>query len=232
MTSRVPESKLKKAVERKNQEKAAKKVTVDDAYRLERGMEVAQKLRKQKDETLALKRKAAKEGSFFVEPTPKVAFVVRTKGIHKVPPRPRKILCLFRLRQIFNGVFVKLNSSTIPMLRHIEPWVTYGQVSPATVRNLLFKRGFVKLNKQRIQMADNEVIEAAFAKSKNVRCFDDVADQITSCGPEFKKVTSTLWPFKLLPPRGGMNKKRKHFIEGGDYGNREAYMNKFVKQCL
>ena len=232
MTARVPESKLKKAVERQTQEKAPKKSSVTQAHRLARGMEIAQKLRKQKTETATLRRKAAKDGSYFVEPTPKVAFVVRTKGIHKVPPRPRKILCLFRLRQIYNGVFVKLNSSTIPMLRHIEPWVTYGQISPTTVKNLLFKRGFVKVNNQRIQIANNDIIDAAFSKTKTVRCFDDVADQITSCGPEFKKVTSTLWPFKLTAPRGGINKKRKHFIEGGDYGNREAYMNKFVKQCL
>ncbi|KNH01783.1 60S ribosomal protein L7 [Perkinsela sp. CCAP 1560/4] len=232
MSARVPESKLKKAIERQNQPKKIKVASCTPAYRHKKGMEVHQKWMKQKKETIAMRRKADKEGSFFVEAAPKVAFVMRTKGIHKVPPRPRKILCLLRLRQIYNGVFVKLNSSTIPMLRHIEPWVTYGQLSTPTVKNLLFKRGFVKLNTQRIQMQNNQIIEAAFAKTKEVNCFDDIVDQITNCGPQFKRVTSTLWPFKLLPPRGGINKKRKHFIEGGDYGNREAYMNQFVKQCL
>ena len=44
------------------------------------------------------KRKAKKEGSFFVEGEPKVAFVIRIKGINKLAPKPKKILQLFRLR--------------------------------------------------------------------------------------------------------------------------------------
>lgn len=44
-------------------------------------------------------------------------------GIH---PRPRKVLQLFRLRQINNGVFVKLNKATLNMLKIAEPYVAWG----------------------------------------------------------------------------------------------------------
>ena len=44
-------------------------------------------------------------------------------GLH---PKPRKVLQLFRLRQINNGVFVKLNKATINMLRLAEPYITWG----------------------------------------------------------------------------------------------------------
>ena len=232
MSSRVPESKLKTAIERKMQQKTEKVRGCTATHALKRGLQVAQKEKKQKQEVDALRKQASNEGGYFVESAPKIAFVVRTKGIHKVPPKPRKILCLFRLRQIYNGVFVKLNSSTIPMLRMIEPWVTYGQISTPTIKKLLFKRGFVKINDQRIQIASNNIVGEAFKNSKDIQCFDDIVDQITSCGPLFRNVTSKLWPFKLSAPKGGINKKRKHFIEGGDYGNREAYMNNFVKQCI
>jgi len=46
-------------------------------------------------------------------------------GLH---PKPRKVLQLFRLRQINNGVFVKLNKATINMLRLAEPYITWGSV--------------------------------------------------------------------------------------------------------
>ena len=232
MSTRVPESKLKKNIEHTMQEKIVKEPVCTTEHAFKRGLEVAKKENKAKSLVDAQRKQAAKEGGFYVEAAPKIAFVVRTKGIHKVPPKPRKILCLLRLRQIYNGVFVKLNSSTIPMLRMIEPWVTYGQISTPTIKKLLFKRGFVKINNQRIQIASNEIIGEAFKKSKTIKCFDDIVDQITNCGPSFKNVTSKLWPFKLNAPRGGISKKRKHFIEGGDYGNREAYMNNFVKQCI
>lgn len=40
---------------------------------------------------------------------PKLAFVMRIRGINQVAPKVRKVLQLFRLRQINNGVFIKLN---------------------------------------------------------------------------------------------------------------------------
>lgn len=43
-------------------------------------------------------------------------------------PRTRKIMQLLRLKQIFNGVFMKVNEVTMNMLRKVEPYVTYGYV--------------------------------------------------------------------------------------------------------
>ncbi len=63
-------------------------------------------------------------GEFFVS-------VVRSKldmctSINNIAPKPRKILQLFRLLQINNGVFVKVTKATEQMLRLVEPYVTYG----------------------------------------------------------------------------------------------------------
>ena len=48
---------------------------------------------------------------------PKLAFVMRIRGINQVAPKVKKVLQLFRLRHINNGVFIKLNKATINMLR-------------------------------------------------------------------------------------------------------------------
>eukprot|EP00124_Ichthyophonus_hoferi_P001998 Ihof_evm2s122 gene=Ihof_evmTU2s122 len=63
------------------------------------------------------KRLARSTGSFFVPAEAKLAFVVRIRGINGINPVSKKILQLLRLRQINNGVFVKLNKSSINMLR-------------------------------------------------------------------------------------------------------------------
>ncbi|CDP18042.1 unnamed protein product [Coffea canephora] len=41
-------------------------------------------------------------------------------------PRTKKILQLLHLRQIFNGVFLKVNKAMLNMLQGIEPYVAYG----------------------------------------------------------------------------------------------------------
>ena len=66
---------------------------------------------------LRLTREAKKAGNFYVAAEPKLAFVMRIRGINQVAPKVRKVLQLFRLRQINNGVFIKLNKATINMLR-------------------------------------------------------------------------------------------------------------------
>lgn len=52
-------------------------------------------------------------------------------------------------------------------------------------------------------------------------CVEDLIHEIFTCGPNFKKVNNTLWPFKLRCPRGGFLEKRHGYHNGGDYGNRE-----------
>lgn len=68
-----------------------------------------QEYRKEKRREVNLKRDAKRAGNFYVPAEPRLAFVVRIRGINGIHPKPRKILQLFRLRQINNGVFIRLN---------------------------------------------------------------------------------------------------------------------------
>ena len=62
----------------------------------------------QEKDLIRLKREAKAKGGFYVEPEAKLAFVVRIRGINDMHPKTRKILQLLRLRQIHNGVFMKV----------------------------------------------------------------------------------------------------------------------------
>lgn len=121
--------------------------------------------RKQKRVELSLKREAKKVGNFYVPGEPKLAFVVRIRGINKIHPRPRKVLQLLRLRQINNGVFVKLNKATIAMLRIADPYIAWGYPSQKTIRSLVYKRGYAKVNKTRLPITDNTIVENSLGKS-------------------------------------------------------------------
>lgn len=76
---------------------------------------------------------------------PKLAFVIRIKGINKIDPKKRKTLQLLRLLQINNGVFIRLTKATIEMLRIVEPFVAYGYPNLKSVRELIYKRGYGKM---------------------------------------------------------------------------------------
>jgi len=180
-------------------------------------------------ELIRARRTAKAAGYFYVEPEAKLAFVIRIRGINQVEPKVRKILQLLRLRQINNGVFVRLNKATINMLKRVEHYVAYGYPNLKTVKELVYKRGYAKINKQRIPITANSIVESKLGKM-GVICMEDLIHELYTVGPHFKQANKFLWPFKLSNPRGGFTKKGNHFCEGGDYGNREDKINALVRR--
>ncbi|KAJ9049524.1 60S ribosomal protein L7 [Entomophthora muscae] len=175
-------------------------------------------------------RQAKESGNFFVPAQPKLAFVIRTKGINKLAPKPRKILQLLRLLQINNGVFVRLTKATKQMLQLIEPYVTYGEPSLKTIKEIIYKRGHGKVKGQRIRLSDNAIVEKNLGKY-GIICLEDIVHEIATVGPHFKQVSNFLWPVKLSSPNGGFKgKKAVHFIMGGESGDRETAINSLVKK--
>merc|ERR1712105_57417 len=180
---------------------------------------------------LRLRRQAKKNGNYYVEPEPKLAFVLRIRGINGLHPRPRKVLQLFRLRQINNGVFVKLNKATLNMLKIVEPYVAWGVPNLKTVRELIYKRGYGKVNHQRIPLTDNAIIEKELG-NKDIICMEDLIHEIYTVGSNFKYASNFLWPFKLSSPLGGWRRKYNHFNDGGDFGFRDTAIDALVKQMI
>jgi large subunit ribosomal protein L7e len=178
------------------------------------------------------RRQAKSNGKIYVPAEPKVAFVVRIRGTIGVSPKVKKILQLFRLRAIHNGSFVKLNAATINMLRLVEPYIAYGTPSLKSVRDLIYKRGYGKLNGQRVPLSSNTVIAEGLGKY-GIVCVEDLIHEIFTCGPNFKEAANFLWPFKLPSPKKGYGgKKLNHHNEDGACGNQGAVINQMVKRFV
>lgn len=118
-----------------------------------------------------------------------------------------------------------------------------------TIRELILKRGYGKINRQRIPLTDNQIIEEHLGKF-GIISIEDIIHEVFSVGPAFKRkssftfqsrrsaddrkfteVSNFLWPFKLSNPTGGWRERKfKHFIEGGDTGDREQHINSLVRR--
>lgn len=134
------------------------------------------------------------------------------------------------------------------------PFCSYPNLK--SVKELIYKRGYGKLNKQRTALTDNSIIEqvceCSFTISSLLFCSnslhaanffgwqalgkygiisaEDLIHEIITVGPHFKEANNFLWPFKLKAPLGGLKKKRNHYVEGGDAGNRENYINELIRR--
>jgi large subunit ribosomal protein L7e len=194
-----------------------------------RAEQYVKEYRDQERDEVLMRREAKAAGSYFVPAEPKLALVIRIKGINKISPKPRKILQLLRLVQINSAVFVRLTSCTIKMLKLVEPYVAWGEPNLKSVRELIYKRGHGKVNKQRIPITDNSVIEKVLGRY-GIICVEDLVHEIYTVGPNFKQAANFLWPFKLSSPNGGFAaKKIKHVVEGGNSGDNEKKINDLIR---
>merc|ERR1712170_298494 len=158
----VPESLLKKR--KQNEEQRAKRakanILAKQKHRenrreiFKRAEKYVKEYRIKERDQIRFAREARKHDNFYVPPEPKLAFVVRIRGINGIHPKPRKVMQLFRLRQINNGVFVKLSKATIHMLRIAEPYITWGVPNLKSVRELAYKRGFGKIDNKRVPLTE------------------------------------------------------------------------------
>ncbi|KAJ6015608.1 60S ribosomal protein L7 [Penicillium herquei] len=234
----VPETLLKK---RKSQEaaRAERRAEAEEkkkANKEKRGVifkraeSYVREYRDAEREKVRLARAARAEGNYYVQDEPKLVFVVRIKGINKIAPKPRKILQLLRLIQINSGTFIRLTKATQEMLTIVNPYIAYGYPNLKSVRELLYKRGYGKVDKQRVALTDNQMIEENLGKY-GIVCMEDLIHEIYTVGPNFKQANNFLWPFKLSNPNGGFRtRKFKHYIQGGDTGNREDNINALIRQ--
>jgi len=233
----VPESVLKKrktieTLKAKRKVRSAKRSKARTKSRkllFKKAEQYVKEYRHQERDQIRLKRIAKNSGNFYYPGEPKVAFVVRIRGIMRVAPKTRKILQLLRLRQLNNGVFVKLNKASNIMLRLVEPYITYGPPNLKSVSELLYKRGYGKVNKQRIPITDNLIIARELGKY-GIHGIEDLIHEIYTCGPHFKEANAFLWPFKLNSPLGGFTLKKRHYSEGGEHGVRDEDINKLIRK--
>merc|ERR1719359_319392 len=163
----VPESVLKK---RKTQEKIAadKAAAAADAKAARKDKRIAayksaekyvKEYRAMAKQRVRMHRQAKAAGNHYVDGEAKLAFVVRIRGLNDMHPKTKKILQIMRLRQMNMGVFMKLSKASMEMLKRVEPYLSYGYPNLKSVRELIYKRGYGKINKQRLALNDNAVIE-------------------------------------------------------------------------
>jgi large subunit ribosomal protein L7e len=118
------------------------------------------------------------------------------------------------------------------MIKMVEPFITYGYPSRQTISKLVYKRGCGKVQRRRLPLTDNSIIEGELGKH-GIACIEDLIHEVVTCGPKFKEANNFLWPFKLSSPLGGFEIKRHSFAQGfGAFGNREELINSVVKKMM
>ena len=127
-----------------------------------------------------------------------MVFVIRTREDAGRPPKLIfDTLARFRLREPFQGVFLKYNPATRKMLHLVEPWVLYGKPSEGVVKDLLERRSFGTVKGKRVPISDNVILEQELG-AHNIICMEDLVHELVTVGDAFDAAARFLWPFSFF----------------------------------
>uniref|UniRef100_A0A5B7BEM6 Putative 60S ribosomal protein L7-2-like n=1 Tax=Davidia involucrata TaxID=16924 RepID=A0A5B7BEM6_DAVIN len=232
----IPETILKKrrsneqwAIRRKQQLEERIKKFKGDNFVIKKPDQFIREYRDRELDLIQMKHRGKQQRRALVPPESKLLFIIRIGGKNDMHPKTRKNLYSLRLRKIFNGVFVKANERMIEILQRVEPYVTYGYPNFKNVKDLIYKKGLGKINKQRVPLTDNNIIEQELGKY-GILCIEDIINEIANVGPHFKEVSSFLCPFSLNKQEKALQGKKRLYKDGGDTGNREDQINELISK--
>lgn len=86
-------------------------------------------------------------------------------SVKDVPQNADKVLKLLRLEHMQDGVFLRLNQTTLALLQIVDPYITWGHPNLRIVKDLIYKKGMGRVRGKRMSLTDNKVIENSLGKS-------------------------------------------------------------------
>ena len=111
------------------------------------------------------------------------------------------MLKVLRLRKPMDAVFVRGEHSTLKLLKLLKDFVCFGTISEVTMRNLIYKRGQIRLpDGKQISLTDNQKIEEGLG-SLDILCVEDLIYEIVNCSEKFKSINNFLSVFELATPQ-------------------------------
>lgn len=104
------------------------------------------------------------------------------------------ILKSLGLYRIHNTVLLKNDPESIALLKLVEPYVTYGYPTIQTVRDLIFKHGYLSIEGKKTPMNSNKLIEDHLGEY-GIICIEDIVHALFTVSENFKNIRGKLLPF-------------------------------------
>lgn len=91
-----------------------------------------------------------------------------------ISDRQKLILNKLKLKNVNSATFLKGTMANLKQLKRIENYITYGEPSFKTVKDLIYKKTYGQIGNERIHINSNELVEQHIGG--DVICLEDVAN--------------------------------------------------------
>jgi large subunit ribosomal protein L30 len=152
-----------------------------------------------------------------------VYIAIRVRGHSKVNHDIEDCMQMMRLNRINHAVLLPENDYSKGMLQKSKDYITWGEVSADTVKQLVESRGRM--------MGDKPITDADVQKAGMASVADFVA-KVASGDFKYGELEGVKPLFRLSPPRKGYGGNKRTYKVGGALGYRGSEINDLVVRML
>lgn len=150
--------------------------------------------------------------------------VVKIRGVLGATREVRETLKMLHLERTNNAVLVDNRPSFLGMLKEAQNYVTWGEPSRETLKQLVTKRGRLLGNKK---ITDEHLQKLGFKSA------EELTEAVLSGRAQYWKLEEMQHVFRLRPPSKGFKRNiKKSYTSGGELGYRGDAINELLKRML
>lgn len=152
--------------------------------------------------------------------------IVRLRGTADVPYDVEYTLRLLRLVRRFHAVIYPKSPSLDGNLEVVKDWVTWGEISKETLKNLISRRGRL--------VGGRPITEDDIRRIFKLSGLDELVNALYEGRILWHKYSDYVKPvFRLHPPKGGFKGSiKKPYNAGGELGYRGEAINELLARMI
>ena len=150
--------------------------------------------------------------------------VIRIRGTLNVSKREEDTLRMLRVDRNNFATIIDDRPDYLGMLQKAKDWITWGEPSVETVKEMLIKRGKAPGNKK---------LTEEYIKKLGFESFDNLAEKLVRCELNINQIEGIKPFFRLHPPKKGFKKSIKRpYKSKGELGYRGYTINELaIRMC-
>ena len=151
--------------------------------------------------------------------------IVQVRGAIGMSKKVKDTLKFLRLHRKNGCVIVEPTDSVKGMIFKVKDYVTWGEVTPETVKLLLSKRG---------RIVGDKVLTEDYLKQKLKLDFDTLVKEFFDSKRKLTDIPGFKNYFRLHPPKKGFEAGgiKKPFAIGGALGDRREHINDLIMRMV
>ena len=150
--------------------------------------------------------------------------VIRVRGQPDVNKDIEYTMNLFGLYRVNHCSIVPDNPVTKGMLQKIKDYVTYGEVTPETLAQMIRVRGRLS--------GDRAITDEYLVENSDFKTIEDFAKAIVDEDYKMRDVEAVKPVFRLHPPVKGYEGNKRSYRNGGALGYRGEAINDLIARML